>query len=81
MVRHGMSHASTAFVSVISVDLLGRKLAEYLPDVNTMVGEYMAPLLEMLGLNLNEGAVGSLMLVLLLGFSWGVAFHLLENHR
>lgn len=81
MVRHGLSHASAALVSVLSAELLGRKLAEHLPAVNALMGEYMTPVLERAGLNVVSATAGSLMVVLLLGFGWGAAFWMMEDDR
>jgi hypothetical protein len=80
-VKTGLSHALAAFVSLVVGTMLSKYVWTYTPSLATAgrtVGTYVTALS---GVPLSREAAGGLVVVVLLSFLWGVAYHVGRHGR
>lgn len=78
MVRHGISHAAASLVSLLTADLIGRELAAYSPALRSFIADQLLPALFAVGLRVPAQDAAGVLVVLMLGFVWGVAFRIMS---
>ncbi len=79
MVKHGLSHAGASLVSLAVGQVLAVQLLAYVPELYSFIRDYVEPLLVWGEIPLSTEMVARILLVVLLGFFWGVAFKILNS--
>lgn len=74
MVAHGFSHACATFVGALTASVLAEIIVKHFNVVDRAIAEYMLPFSGYLGLHLTEWQIIQILVLLIVGFVWGVAF-------
>jgi hypothetical protein len=79
MINHGLSHGIAALVCAQSAELMSQTLRDQWPDYYGQLRVAAATIVEKLPWSLSAELSIDLLVILLLGFTWGVAFKVLNQ--
>ncbi|MEW8438242.1 MAG: hypothetical protein AB2689_08795 [Candidatus Thiodiazotropha taylori] len=79
MINHGLSHSIAALVCAQSSELLSQALKAQWPSYYDRIHQAASLVVEQLSWNLSPELSIDLLLILALGFIWGVAFKVLNQ--
>ena len=77
--KSGFSHAFAALISIVIGSVISSYIEMYAKPVGRITEEVGTVLTSNIGLSLSEDVSGVLVIVAILSFIWGVAYHLARH--
>lgn len=74
MIAHGTSHAAATFVGAVAASVIAELIVRQFNFVDRFLGQYFLPVSKNIGLTLTNWQIIQILVLLSVGFIWGVLF-------